>query len=276
MVSLTEQIARGSRPVRHKGYLAWLGVFVCACVPASGQRPGEGSDNGRDSDVPSGAVADAVYADGEPWEPVVPIRSSPGGIVPRDMNDRQWDSFIGNLQAQFYREGQTSYDDGTGFWIGLDGGVPKFSIGDSDGNKLTWDGSELAISGSIDLANTTQTFAPTWTGFSSAPVGNISYMDLGKVVVMWRDTALTGTSDQTFMTISNVPSAIRPSSTRTGICMVADNSAVTFLGGFNITGASLAFSKQAVSGSAVIQDVSGFTSSNSKGLPAGWLIIYPK
>jgi len=45
------------------------------------------------------------------------------------------------------RSGQTDYDTGTGWWIGNDGGTPKFSIGDSVGNKLTWDGESLNFLG---------------------------------------------------------------------------------------------------------------------------------
>src|SRR5690606_35822922 len=47
------------------------------------------------------------------------------------------------------RSGQTAFDTGTGFWLGHDGSAPKFSIGNSSGNKLTWDGHELTVIGSI-------------------------------------------------------------------------------------------------------------------------------
>jgi len=56
----------------------------------------------------------------------------------------------GSIQAdQYIAGGQTSYDTGTGFWIGLSGSTAKFSLGNSAGNKVTWDGSTLAISGSL-------------------------------------------------------------------------------------------------------------------------------
>lgn len=50
----------------------------------------------------------------------------------------------GNVSA-----GQTDYDSGTGFWIGVVSGTPKLSIGNSAGNKVTWDGTTLTITGSI-------------------------------------------------------------------------------------------------------------------------------
>lgn len=48
----------------------------------------------------------------------------------------------------FIKGGQTAYDTGTGFFLGYSTGY-KFSIGNSAGNKLTWDGSTLAVTGSI-------------------------------------------------------------------------------------------------------------------------------
>lgn len=48
-----------------------------------------------------------------------------------------------------FRSGQTAYDTGTGFWLGNVGGSPRFSIGNSAGNKLTWNGSTLAITGTL-------------------------------------------------------------------------------------------------------------------------------
>lgn len=57
----------------------------------------------------------------------------------------------------FIRSGQTAYDTGTGFYIGNDTGTPRFSIGNSAANKLTWDGSTLTIvgtvSGTLDAAS---------------------------------------------------------------------------------------------------------------------------
>jgi hypothetical protein len=45
--------------------------------------------------------------------------------------------------------GQTAYDSGTGFFLGFSGAAYKFSIGNSSGNKLTWDGSTLGVVGAI-------------------------------------------------------------------------------------------------------------------------------
>ena len=45
------------------------------------------------------------------------------------------------------KSGQTAYDTGTGLWIGNDSGTPKFSMGNSAGNKLTYSGTDLTLIG---------------------------------------------------------------------------------------------------------------------------------
>jgi hypothetical protein len=45
--------------------------------------------------------------------------------------------------------GQTAYDTGTGFYMGNDSGTPKMSMGNSAGNKWTWNGTVLSIVGSV-------------------------------------------------------------------------------------------------------------------------------
>ena len=47
------------------------------------------------------------------------------------------------------RSGQSIYDSGVGFWLGTENGTPKFSLGNSSGNKMTWNGTTLSITGSI-------------------------------------------------------------------------------------------------------------------------------
>lgn len=49
----------------------------------------------------------------------------------------------------FIRSGQTAFDTGTGFYIGNDSSTPKLSLGNSAGNKITWNGTSLSITGSI-------------------------------------------------------------------------------------------------------------------------------
>ena len=60
------------------------------------------------------------------------------------------------------RSGQTAYDTGIGWWIGDVAGTKKLSIGNSAGNKLTWDGTTLSISGSLVAGDISIGTSPNW------------------------------------------------------------------------------------------------------------------
>lgn len=54
--------------------------------------------------------------------------------------------YTGGLEvSEYLRGGQTAYDTGTGFWLGLVAGTPKFSIGTAGGAAMVWDGAELVL-----------------------------------------------------------------------------------------------------------------------------------
>jgi hypothetical protein len=66
-------------------------------------------------------------------------------------------NFVGNVtigQGGAIRSGQTAYNTGTGFWLEYNGGTPRFSIGSSTGQGLTWDGSALSINGALTSGST--------------------------------------------------------------------------------------------------------------------------
>lgn len=48
-----------------------------------------------------------------------------------------------------FRSGQTDFNTGTGFWLGNRDSTPKFSIGQSGGNSMVWDGENLRITGAL-------------------------------------------------------------------------------------------------------------------------------
>jgi hypothetical protein len=62
------------------------------------------------------------------------------------------------------KSGATAYNTGTGFWFDYNAGTPRFFIGNAAGNKLTWDGSSLSITGSITLTNTIANTSVTGLG----------------------------------------------------------------------------------------------------------------
>ena len=51
------------------------------------------------------------------------------------------------------RSGQTDYNTGVGWWLGLVEEVAKFSIGNPSTNYLLWDGVSLQMKGSLSVGN---------------------------------------------------------------------------------------------------------------------------
>jgi hypothetical protein len=95
------------------------------------------------------------------------------------------------------RQGQSAYDSGIGFWLGDVAGTPKFSIGNSAGNKLTWDGITLTIYGKIQ------------TGTGSLINGQyIDSLDAGKIT--------TGTLDASIVNVTNLNASNITAGTLTG------------------------------------------------------------
>lgn len=94
---------------------------------------------------------------------------------------------LGNMNVDasgYIRGGQASFDNGQGFFLGYEGGEYVFSIGDSAGENITWDGTSLTISGALNAA--TGTFAgelSAVTGsFDDVSVdGSITVSDTGNI-----------------------------------------------------------------------------------------------
>jgi hypothetical protein len=84
-----------------------------------------------------------------------------------------------NVDASGYiRGGQASFDNGTGFFLGYEAGEYVFSLGDSAGENIKWDGTSLTISGALNAA--TGTFA----GELSAVTGSFDDVDVdGSITV---------------------------------------------------------------------------------------------
>lgn len=105
----------------------------------------------------------------------------------------------------YIRSGQTSWNNGVGFYLGNDSAVPKFSIGNSAGNRLTWDGTTLVVADTnLNICypqpafrcNTTGDFS--WGGSSTtAIVGRIridkSILAVTKVSNYYNTIVYTGT-----------------------------------------------------------------------------------
>lgn len=156
---------------------------------------------------------------------------SPGAIIPRDMDSRQWARFVTETGIQADKRAKT--------------------------------------------------FTPTWTGFSAAPSGDLSYYDFGKIIYLSWDGAveLVGTSNTSAMTITNLPSTLWPSQAKWLKCLVVNNDFTTE-GSVSISTAGvLTFYFHQVAPvigatEGLIPQASGFNNANNKGVPAGWLIEF--
>ena len=85
--------------------------------------------------------------------------------------------------------GQTAYDSGNGFFLGYTGGAYKFSVGNSSGNKFTWDGSTLGIVGDISGTSNLNVSGQavfsgnnTTGGYTSAMHVNLGYGSVNGIV----------------------------------------------------------------------------------------------
>jgi hypothetical protein len=114
------------------------------------------------------------------------------------------------------RAGQTAYNTGTGYWIGVDSGTPKFSIGNGSTEALMWDGTTLTVRGTLNADDITagtltgRTVKAVGTGSASdvwldGAVGEVSfYYDGTKIADLYSDTSgrvlLSSSSQSVYIT----------------------------------------------------------------------------
>lgn len=134
-------------------------------------------------------------------------------------------------------------------------------------------GQFLLISSGIAPSVVTGSFTPVWTGFSVDPIGDIDYTKIGALVILQAGALMTGTSNATEMSITNLPTILRPPTAAEprGTCMITDNGAQA-LGAFSfgVGAGTIKFWK----GTAP-PDAAGFTNVGDKGFPPFAPIIYP-
>lgn len=117
------------------------------------------------------------------------------------------------------------------------------------------------------------TWTPTYTGFSAAPVGDLTYWLFNGTVFVWNNTGagITGTSNATNFTISNVPAAIRPAAARHCNAILEDNGG-PLVGAVDIDSAGNAtfsvYNTAAVANRVTLLS-SGWTAAGSKGFRVG-------
>jgi hypothetical protein len=110
-------------------------------------------------------------------------------------------------------------------------------------------------------------FVAELTGFTTTVEPTIEYQILSPMVFLWLDTNTFATSNSTGMSLTGVPAALRPPTSRQGMTLARDN------------GAGQVARQSLGSTGIIIFDLSpytggGFTASGSKGLFAGWTHVY--
>jgi len=88
--------------------------------------------------------------------------------------------------------GQTGYDTGTGFFLGYDSAY-KFSIGNSSGSKLTFDGTNLSVTGNITASSLNVATATVTGTFSAANISldGTTLQDNGSGAIEVKDAGIT-------------------------------------------------------------------------------------
>ena len=133
-------------------------------------------------------------------------------------------------------------------------------IVDTDGNLITEElNSNPLVAGS---------FTGSFTGLIGEPItGTINWRRFGDFVVMWAESEISATSDQAGLVMSGIPAALRPSATRRLSSEAIDNSISTQVWAELAANGTITFGLFGAS--------SAFTASGTKGIFAGWQIVYP-
>jgi len=109
-------------------------------------------------------------------------------VLQRAANNSQTVESITLSTTGFIRGGQTSFNVGTGFFLGYESGAYRFSIGNPSGQYITWDGSSLEVNG---------TLAPNIVTLSSILDGAVSELKLAAGAVTAAKTNLAAIDDST-------------------------------------------------------------------------------
>lgn len=132
----------------------------------------------------------------------------------------------------------------------------------------------------VDAADTAQylsgSFTGTLTGMSGSTTGTVSYRIVansagtGKLCTLYITSAITGTSNTTAMTMTGLPAACTPAAAvHLGVPIVDNTTNLDGLMTISAAGTTITFYCDQPYAS------TGFTSSGSKGLAAGWTATYP-
>jgi hypothetical protein len=167
----------------------------------------------------------------------------------------------------------------------LEGGS---SIGDALGGAFYWNTSSTTADDGVNVIKVTAIATGRWirittpattpstgswsatlTGMASGGTGTLYYNIVGNICSIYTPTAITGTSNTTAMTLSNLPAPCQPAGQRVVVCVLTDNVAGTGFGTATIlNSATVTF------GTGVTTVTGVFSNTGTKGLAAGFQLVY--
>jgi hypothetical protein len=129
----------------------------------------------------------------------------------------------------------------------------------------------------IDMTPDTGSFTGTLTGMTSATTGTVNWARFGNVVMLWITATIAGTSNLNTMTMTGLPAAIQPAHTHAVLCSrVEDLNGSNELCEASVTGGTITFALCSVPAGFTNFSASNFgATASTKGLTAGWSIMYP-
>lgn len=155
--------------------------------------------------------------------------------------------------------------------------VPAYSFdGDTDTGFYRDTSNQIGISlGGITAGLITQgSFTGTLTGMTGSTTGTVHYQRIGNRVTLWVASSITGTSNDSIMTMTGLPAVIQSTGSLVPSVSLIDSG--TQCAGLVSAANTLSFflyEDDALS-TRILASGAGFTSSGTKGLSAGWTITY--
>jgi hypothetical protein len=145
-VSGTITVSGDGRPTQAQSNTTWgLNYAWAATDPNTSSTSSLYQTDGIYNPATSQTVWDTPYLSSLRVGTLSAITTNTGNL---NVNDKITVSNTGNIVG-----GQTAFDTGNGFFLGYSGSTYKFSIGNQNGSKITWDGTALNIQGDIKSNN---------------------------------------------------------------------------------------------------------------------------
>lgn len=119
------------------------------------------------------------------------------------------------------------------------------------------------------------TFTATLTGMTTTTTGTVNYRKVNNVVTMWAESAITGTSNSTSMSMTGVPASLLVLF-KAVPCIVQDNTQGSMSGVAVVNNTDIDFmlTRQDLVANLLQSSYTGFTNGGTKGIPSGWCITY--